>query len=467
MIASIAVKEARSLLRDGRLWTLGVVLILLFLAMLGNASTRRTAAEQERAQVEHVARQQWDNQGDKNPHRAAHFGMYAFKPQTLLSSVDPGVDTQVGQALWLEPHKRNMALFSPTADAAPTIGLGLFTPAFVLLMLVPFLIAVLGHGTITQERESGTLRMLHACGMNGRALVFGKWIGITAAMSIVLLPIGLAFAWMVVAENDGGSVAALGAALLAYYITWVGVTVLVSVHCTNSRLALLVLTALWVGWVFIVPRLSASLVERWTTLPTGSAFWQAIGHDIEKGLPGDGTAAERMKAFDAKLLQDNQVSRLEDLPFGANAKRRLYRDSYSTKVHQIHFERLWSQQFHQQKLLSWMSFISPYAPMGTISAAMAGTDLAHRYHFEMAAEAYRERFTTLMDEWDLASTKGVTSFEDKYAGNAQWHAIPPWSYEPPGTGFALRASALAWAQLAAWLTGIAGCLWFSARRLNP
>ncbi|MCS4292562.1 ABC-2 type transport system permease protein [Comamonas sp. BIGb0152] len=467
MMASIALKEARSLLRDGRLWTLGLVLVLLFVAMLTTASIQRNAAERERSQVERVARQQWDNQGDKNPHRAAHFGMYAFKPQSLLSSVDPGVDSYVGQAMWLEPHKRNMALFSPAADATPSIGLGPFTPAFVLLVLVPLLIAVLGHSTITQERESGTLRMLHACGMDGRSLLVGKWIGITLALFIVLLPISLVSTWMLSNEHYGGALAALGLALLAYYIIWVGATVLVSVHCNSSRMALLVLTALWVAWVFLVPRISASVVDRWAPLPTGTAFWQGIGHDIQNGLPGDGSAADRMKAFDAKLMVDNGVSRLEDLPFGANAKRRLYRDSYSTKVHQLHFKRLWSAQFHQQKLLNWMSFISPYGPMGTISTAMAGTDLAHRQHFEMAAEAYREKFTTRMDEWDLASTKGVTSFEDKYAGNAQWQAIPEWRYQAPGTGFAIEASALAWAQLLAWFTAVAGCLWLSARRLNP
>lgn len=467
MMASIATKEARSLLRDGRLWTLGLVLVLLFAAMLTTASMQRDAAEQERAHVEKVARQQWDHQGDKNPHRAAHFGMYAFKPRSTLSSVDPGVDAHVGQAMWLEPHKRNMALFSPAADATPSIGLGAFTPAFVLLVLVPLLIAVLGHSTITQERESGTLRMLHACGISGCSLVFGKWIGITVALLVVLLPIGLACAWMAGGEQHLGAFAALGVSLLVYYITWVGVTVLVSVHCHSSRMALLVLTALWVGWVFIVPRLSASLVERWAPLPTGAAFWQGIGDDIQNGLPGDGSASERMKAFDKTLLADNGVSRLEDLPFGANAKGRLYRDSYSTHVHELHFERLWSAQFHQQKLLGWMSFISPYGPMGTISAAMAGTDLAHRHHFEMAAETYRQKFTTWMDEWDLTSTKGVTSFEDKYAGNAQWQAIPAWSYEAPGTGFALEASALAWAQLMAWATAVAAALWLSTRRLNP
>lgn len=262
MMASIARKETLALLRDGRLWSLGLTLALLFIAMLFTAVDRRDKAEQERSAVEHAVRDQWDHQGDKNPHRAAHFGLYAFKPRSALSSVEPGVDAQTGQALWLEPHKRNMAMFTPAADAAPALGLGAFTPAFVLLALVPLLIAVLGHSTVTQERELGTLRMLHACGARATPLLLGKWLGLCAGLALVLAPALIVGAWGMMADPRGMAAAAsLGAALLPYYATWAAGTVLVSAFCTSSRAALLVMIAFWIAAVFIVPRLAASWVE--------------------------------------------------------------------------------------------------------------------------------------------------------------------------------------------------------------
>jgi ABC-2 type transport system permease protein len=39
-----------------------------------------------------ATREQWLHQGVKNPHSAAHYGVYAFKPKMPLSLVDQGVD---------------------------------------------------------------------------------------------------------------------------------------------------------------------------------------------------------------------------------------------------------------------------------------------------------------------------------------------------------------------------------------
>ena len=467
MIAAVASKELRALLRDGRLWGLGAVVAVLLLTVLATALHQRQVDERERLQVEVASRDQWDHQGARNPHRAAHFGLYAFKPQMPLASVDPGIQAHTGQALWLEPHKRNMALHIRAADAPPSIRLGPFTPALVLLVLVPLLIAVLGHGSVTQEREQGTLRMLHASGMRGVPLVLGKWLGLCAGLALVLAPALLVGGWLLAAQQGVRQALLLALALVLYYATWAALAVAVSARCHTSRSALLVLLALWVGCVFVLPRMAASVVEQGMHLPTGERFWAAIQRDIDNGLPGDGDAAARMKAFDAQLLAEQGVARLEELPFGANAKRRLFRDAYATRVYALHFGQLWQVQWRQQALLRLASLVTPYAPMRAISSALAGTDLAHQHHFEEAAEQYRQQFTTLVDEWDMQSTRGVTSFESRYAGNAQWQAIPAWRYEAPGLGFVLRHTAVDWALLSAWLALAVGLMCFGARRLNP
>ncbi|MFX1679018.1 DUF3526 domain-containing protein [Mitsuaria sp. CC2] len=467
MMAALVRTELRAQLRDGRLWVLGIALVLLFAAMLVLAHQRHESAERERREVEAASRAQWEHQGDKHPHRGAHFGLYAFKPASPLAAVEPGVDAQAGQALWLEPHKRNMAMFSPAADAAPTIGLGELTPAFVLGALVPLLIVVLGHGAVTRERETGTLRMLQACGLRVRPLLFGKWLALCAALSLVLLPALALAAGLVIDASVAIEALIFCAALLIAVAVWSAVTVSVSAFCRNSRAALLTLTGLWVVAVFIVPRLAATAVERLVPLPTGQAFWSAIARDIEQGLPGEGDAKERLKAFDAGLLAEHRVTRLDDLPLGANAARRLFRDAYAARVHALHFDALWDAQSRQQALLRALTAISPYASMRAVGGALAGTDLAHRRHFEDAAEQYRRTFTTRMDEWDRDATRGLTSFESRYAGDAQWRAVPPWTYEPPGWRFALHAAWPDLQLLALWLAAAMGGLWFSARRVVP
>ncbi len=467
MMATLVMKELRGLLRDGRLWGLGVALALLFAAMLTVAQQRRDASEQERLAVAAASRAQWDDQGDKHPHRGAHFGLYAFKPVSPLAAVDPGIDAHTGQALWLEPHKRNMAMYTPAADAPPSLGIGELTPAFVLTALVPLLIAVLGHGAVTQERESGTLRMLHACGLRARPALFGKWIGLCAAVSLVLMPALLLGAWLIVDRQGIAATGVLAVTLLIYLATWAALAVAISAHCQTSRTALLALIGLWIAAVFLIPRLSAAAVERWSPLPGGQTFWSTIARDIDQGLPGDGDARERLQAFEASLLAQHGVSRLEDLPIGANASRRLFRDAYAARVHAMHFAALWDAQRDQQTLLRGLGAISPFPAMRAIGSALAGTDLAHRRHFEEAAEHYRQRFTTLMDEWDRDATRGITSFESRHAGAAQWRAMPAWWYAPPDWLFALGVALPDLAVLAAWFAGAIAALWISARRLTP
>ncbi|ANH67632.1 DUF3526 domain-containing protein [Mitsuaria sp. 7] len=471
MMRTLVMTELRAQMRDGRLWVLGVALVLLFGAMLALAQQRRDNAEQERLEVETASRAQWDHQGGKHPHRGAHFGLYAFKPSSPLAAVEPGIDAQAGQALWLEPHKRNMAMFAPAADAAPAIGFGELTPAFVLSALVPLLIVVLGHGAITRERESGTLRLLQACGLRARAMLFGKWLGLCAAVSLVLVPaqlIALLLGARLVTDADVAVEAiTLCIALLVSCAVWAAVTVSVSAFCRSSRAALLTLAGVWVTAVFLVPRLGATAVERLAPLPTSQDFWSAIGRDIEQGLPGDGDSKQRLQAFEARLLAEHGVSLLDDLPLGANAARRLFRDAYAARVHALHFDALWTAQLRQQALLRGLTAISPYAPMRAVGGALAGTDLAHRRHFEDAAEQYRQTFTTRMDQWDRDATRGLTSFESRYAGDAQWRAIPPWTYEPPGWRFSVSTALPDLGLLALWFATAVGALWFSARRVAP
>ena len=52
-------------------------------------------------------RDQWDEMGPSNPHSAAHFGTYAFKSNSILNSLDEGVNAVTGLVLRLEGHKQN------------------------------------------------------------------------------------------------------------------------------------------------------------------------------------------------------------------------------------------------------------------------------------------------------------------------------------------------------------------------
>src|SRR5690554_3988495 len=120
MIAAIARKELIGLIRDRRVLMLSLGLLAMLIAAYLVALGQHQRLQAERLAVGETARMQWERQGIKHPHRGAHFGIYAFRPNTPLSVFDPGIEPYVGQAIWLEPHRRNMPRFNPAADAGPS-----------------------------------------------------------------------------------------------------------------------------------------------------------------------------------------------------------------------------------------------------------------------------------------------------------------------------------------------------------
>ncbi|MXY30264.1 MAG: hypothetical protein F4Y48_03535, partial [Gammaproteobacteria bacterium] len=136
-------KEFTDVLRDGRFRWCSVLVGALLLVSLGHGWVQARNAQQEHAAAQATARDHWESQGEKNPHSAAHYGIYAFKPRLALSFVDEGVDPYTGTSVWLEAHRQNDFLLRPAQDATAPQRIGALTAAQVLQHLVPLLIILL------------------------------------------------------------------------------------------------------------------------------------------------------------------------------------------------------------------------------------------------------------------------------------------------------------------------------------
>jgi ABC-2 type transport system permease protein len=454
MMRILVRKELLAVMRDGRAWILGLAILGLVVSVFGIAHLELERARIAERTAEAAARSQWDVQGEKHPHRGAHFGMYVFAPDSPLAAFDPGISRFLGNALWMEPHKRNMLRFSEAADAPVAGRFSQFTPAFVLTAILPLLVVGLGFGAVVQERESGTLRMLRGLAVRKQEFVWSKFVALStasaSALALAFILIMIPLSWQTESADVLARGALLGLVFLGYAGTFVALAIAVSAFSTTARQALLVLLTLWILLVFIVPRSAAAIAEQAVRLPTPVEFWSAIKRDYERGLPGDGDLATRGKRFDEDLLRRYDVKRLEDLPVGAYAIRRLERDAYADKVHQLHFNELWRRFARQEAILRNASFFSPALAMQLTSMKLAGTDLQHRRHFEEAAEAYRRRINTRIDEWDAAHSRGLRSFDDKYGNDALWQSMDRFTYKPLSAGSALRLAMPDASILALW-----------------
>ncbi len=99
MIRHIARKEFTDVLRDGRFRWCSILVGSLLLVSLAHGWDQTRKARQEHAAAQATAREHWESQGEKNPHSAAHYGIYAFKPRLALSFVDEGVDPYTGTSV--------------------------------------------------------------------------------------------------------------------------------------------------------------------------------------------------------------------------------------------------------------------------------------------------------------------------------------------------------------------------------
>jgi ABC-2 type transport system permease protein len=156
MIAYLAGLELRSRFRARGVLTLGLLLVALLGLSTWIGVQRVQTFEAERAAASAADRSIWVGQGADNPHAAAHFSRYAFKPIPTLGLFDPGALDTAGVAVWMEGHYQNPAQFRRIEDAPLGLRVAQFSPAWVLVLLGSLAIIVALHGIIAGEREDGT-----------------------------------------------------------------------------------------------------------------------------------------------------------------------------------------------------------------------------------------------------------------------------------------------------------------------
>lgn len=165
MIKITARKEFTELLRDGRFRWTALIVFALLLVSLGLGWKNYTTVKREKDAARADSRKTWENQGERNPHSAAHFGVYAFRPKQPLSLVDSGLDNFSGSSIWVEAHYQNPARNRPIEDATALQRFGELTAAGVLQLLLPLLIVFLTFDAFAGERTNGTLRQVLSLGV--------------------------------------------------------------------------------------------------------------------------------------------------------------------------------------------------------------------------------------------------------------------------------------------------------------
>lgn len=465
----VARKEWLDIRRDARWRALAAVtLLLMFSALaLGLLQGRRLEQGHHAAQV--GDRDVWTAQGAKNPHSAAHFGQYAFKPAGPLAVAEPGVDAYVGNAVYLEAHKQNEVQFRAARDATLAARMGHLTLAFVLQTVLPLMAILLGFAAFSGEREKGTLPQLLSLGVRPIHLLLGKALagaGVLAGL-LVLAGAGLAaglalFGSHEAAEAGGGP--RLAGMLLGYalYLTgFLALALAVSARARSSRSALVGLLVFWLLNSFVVPRLVTDAVRNAVPLPTAQAFRDAIAED-KKALFGHDESHAGFVAFRNRVLREYKVSRVEDLPVSFRGLSLREDDEAGYRIFDRHFGRLQAEIERQDTLRAASGFVFPLLALQPVSMAMAGTDNRNHHHFVRAAEEHRRLIQTAASQDLIDHAKNGDN--NYVAPESLWSRIPSFEYRRPGGGWAWQGQWLNFASLAVWCSACCLLAWRAALR---
>jgi ABC-2 type transport system permease protein len=454
-------KEWALLWRDGRVkWAFtGLLLLAAVSCWLGYQRQFELAHIHEEAT--HQVRAQWERQGDKNPHSAAHFGTYAFKPVSPLWFFDQGVDRFLGTTLFLEAHAQNDLAFKPVEDDTVLGRFASLSPAFLLTFFLPLLIILVAHGALAAEREGGTWRMVRAYNRRFAAWFFGKWSAYAAVAGLLLLGVFAIAALFLLQQPEGASylpaLAALGLAYWLYAIVFLNFTCLFSALSRHSATALVGSIAFWIVACFVVPKAAGIVAEQRYPTPTYSEFREAIEKDLQEGVDGHDPFNAAVEKLEQQTLEEHGVEDVADLPFNWAGFIMQRGEEHETTIYQTHLDRLKQTHLQQNRLHRNLALLSPTGLLQQLSMDLAGSGMSDYYRFKDEAERYRiqlvgELNQDLTDNFKYGDWSGKRG-ADYFATNVDFRYELPDARErlQPQMGSALLL--LAWG-LALWLIAL-------------
>ncbi|MEM8815040.1 MAG: DUF3526 domain-containing protein [Pseudomonadota bacterium] len=433
MSAAIVSKDLLVLRRESLMKALLAVILALLVVSLGAGLQREQVFAKEKAAAEVTDKDVWMNQGDRNPHSAAHFSRYAFRPASPLALIDPGTSDFAGLAVWMEAHYQDPAVFRRAEDGGELSRYTQLTPAFLLLTAAPLLVFLMMSASIAGEREDGTLRQLLAAGVSGRQFFSGKF---GAGLRLTVMVFTLVFLALAVFALLTAPVAIDADAILrlvglfvvfsVYLAICVALALGVSALFRTRQAAFLALAGVWALTAVLLPRFAADVGT--------SIYPQPDAREVSGEL---GAASytfyedkERQERIEQELLKEHGVSTVEELPINYGAYRLQISEELSIPEFERVYEGLARRYSAQDNTARWFSLLTPAIAAAKLSRGFAGTDRVHQHAFTTAAELHRRDMIKLLND-DLmfnASNDGTPYTADA----ALWAQFEDFEHRPPG-----------------------------------
>ena len=456
----IAKQFCRNAFRSNALY--GIMLVMA--VMIGFAAYSGwkiyTSQNAIRQHYQHEVRESWENNPDKHPHRMAHFGSFAFRVKHPLSMFDFGLESFVGNAVYLEAHRQNTVNFSEASFSTGLLRFGEISLAMLLQVVLPLIVFFLGFASVSAERENGTLKIMLTQNVTWKNLLIGKSMGIFSVAMFVCIPaVVVTLVLLIVAGETAVTTDTLlrfsGIVLIYFIFTLVlcVITVLISAASSSSKNALMTLLGIWLCMVVLLPKTTQALGSYFYPSPSKIEFDTAVELDVLKEGDSHNPDDPHYKALRDSVLQVYKVDSVEQLPFNYSGFVMREGERISAEIYRRHLGDLIYTYKKQNRFNEITAWINPCAAVRNISMALSGTDFESYVMFQQEAERYRYELAQAMNELQMKfiSNRKLGADDKPYTiSREHWKDVPDFKPQHPGIRDALRHQAGSILALVLW-----------------
>ncbi len=413
-----------------------VYLTLLLLASVG-AWKSYTVKQDAILHYQDSARQSWDNNPDKHPHRMAHFGTFVFRKKHPLSIFDGGLEHFTGNAVFLEAHKQNTINFSEASLATGLVRFGDLHHAMLLQLILPLIIFFIGYATVSSEKENGILKIIYAQGVPMRKVVMGKFLGLCFISALFFLPSLLSLlsiSWLGQVEQH--SAVGLRSLLLSvnyvfFFIILSGVTVLVSAYNKHSSKSLLILLGAWLLLGIVVPKTAQVVGNLMYPNLSKIEFKEAVEEQVAKTGDSHNPDDPYFNHLKDSVLRANNVTDVAELPFNYGGFVMSKGEEQTSKIYKEQHKKLIQSYHNQNTIANSLSIINPFLAIKHISMGLSATDFHTYTHFMSQTESYRYKQSQYLNDLQMKYISNrAKSSEGKVhvVDSSYWTSYPKFEY---------------------------------------
>ncbi len=466
MINKIAKREVIEIIRDKRIFLSSIIIVsLLIISMfVGFQYSSQRSNEQKDSQEDQY--QHWTNKGEMNPHSAAHHGMNIFKPYSILSMVDNGIEKFTGTSVFLEAHKRNQFGYKSAEDSNNLQRFGDLTASSILQILIPLLIILIIFNSVNSERENGTLKQVLSIGVSKSNFINGKILGVFYITIFLLSPFILTGLILISTSSNPSlddfiKYIILNIIYFIYFSIFVLFSFIVVSMVSSGRKAMIVLICFWFFTCFIIPKISMNIASYIYKTPTSFEFVKKIEKERESMTDWE-TRANSLKK---EMLKKYNVKLEKDIPINIDGLVLISEEEDDTRIYNSNFNYLYDIYKKQNDIYKISAIFSPMVSMQLISTSLANTDFESFNDFNKEVEIYRSDMVSKMNSAIKDHKKTDDTF-DYVAGKDLWEKVKAFNYSIPDYKFSLKNTILSLGILILWFLLLLISLPFAVRKIK-